>query len=211
MKNCLNSGKPGTGNAVGNPERSPLKGNVQRLNGRPQAGSKQAAPRKGEDIVRSASKGAAAKWCRVCKKVKSLDKFYPYSGRLCKECVKVLVKEYRRSDKYKAYAKEQRVFYKKQFPQRWAESRKKYKHTEKGKVSERRYRKSLYGRLPEKLRARGLVNTHIRRGKIKKPICCGRCGRKTSLQAHHPDYSKPLEIRWLCLRCHKLADSEVAF
>jgi ribosomal protein S27AE len=40
----------------------------------------------------------------------------------------------------------------------------------------------------------------ISRGKLVKEKCevCG--AEKT--QAHHDDYNKPLEIRWLCKKCH---------
>lgn len=51
-----------------------------------------------------------------------------------------------------------------------------------------------------KANARSYVNVYIRRGKIVK-LPCEFCG-DTDVQAHHDDYSKPLEIRWLCLDCH---------
>lgn len=36
-----------------------------------------------------------------------------------------------------------------------------------------------------------------------KPNGCSRCTKKTqTLQRHHPDYSKPKEILWLCTKCH---------
>ncbi len=47
----------------------------------------------------------------------------------------------------------------------------------------------------EKSRARALVNSAIRRGKLEKQVC-SLCGAKA--QAHHRDYSKPFEIEWLC-------------
>jgi hypothetical protein len=54
---------------------------------------------------------------------------------------------------------------------------------------------------PEKYRARTAVGNALRDGKIEKAPCetCG-AGRA---QAHHEDYSKPLEIRWLCFACHR--------
>jgi hypothetical protein len=49
-------------------------------------------------------------------------------------------------------------------------------------------------------------------GKIIKPICCQRCKAKKILEAHHPDYKKPLEILWICRRCHaKLHPSEKGY
>jgi ribosomal protein S27AE len=54
---------------------------------------------------------------------------------------------------------------------------------------------------PERNRARARVNYAIRTGKlVRQP--CEICGDPKS-QAHHEDYSKPLEVRWLCDKHHK--------
>ena len=61
--------------------------------------------------------------------------------------------------------------------------------------------------VPEKERARRAVWNAQRYGRITKPKECSRCGHPTPrvrLHAHHPDYSKPLEIIWLCSECHGL-------
>lgn len=49
---------------------------------------------------------------------------------------------------------------------------------------------------PAKLRARNIAKAEIRQGRLlRKP--CEACGN-TKSECHHDDYSKPLEIRWLC-------------
>ena len=48
---------------------------------------------------------------------------------------------------------------------------------------------------PEKESARNKLLYAVKTGKIQK-LPCSVCGKKA--QAHHPDYSKPLEITWLC-------------
>ena len=57
-----------------------------------------------------------------------------------------------------------------------------------------------------KLKANALLRQAVRRGEISKPDRCEKCGRRPhgeiELQGHHPDYSKPLEVRWLCNSCH---------
>jgi branched-chain amino acid transport system permease protein len=53
-------------------------------------------------------------------------------------------------------------------------------------------------KFPEKYRARGLVATAILKGSIIPELCF--CGAKA--QAHHEDYSKPLEVQWLCTTHH---------
>ena len=37
---------------------------------------------------------------------------------------------------------------------------------------------------------------------IRKP--CDVCGATENVQAHHDDYDKPLDVRWLCMSHHKL-------
>lgn len=55
-------------------------------------------------------------------------------------------------------------------------------------------------------RARRAVTEAIKAGKIKRPLYCSECregvrhGRP--IEAHHPDYSKPLDVVFLCRSCH---------
>ncbi len=55
---------------------------------------------------------------------------------------------------------------------------------------------------PEKERAHKIVEYAIQKGEIIKPEVCENCGKKLRLDAHHEDYSKPLEIQWFCRFCH---------
>ncbi len=73
------------------------------------------------------------------------------------------------------------------------------KHKEK-----RRIRMKNWQQLPlEKLKARsrGAVARALKKGEILKEPCevCG----ETKSYAHHDDYSKPLDIRWVCAPHHK--------
>lgn len=54
-----------------------------------------------------------------------------------------------------------------------------------------------------KCKARSAANDEIRRGKITKPDNCSRCNSTVKIEGHHEDYSKPLEIIWLCESCHQ--------
>jgi hypothetical protein len=58
------------------------------------------------------------------------------------------------------------------------------------------------GKNPEKYKAQQIVNTQIKLGKIERSFCKV-CGKTCNIQAHHPDYSKPLKIIWLCPIHHK--------
>ena len=54
---------------------------------------------------------------------------------------------------------------------------------------------------PEKYRAQNMLNNAIRDGKIQKHACMV-CGDPQS-EGHHPDYSKPLSVVWLCAEHHR--------
>jgi hypothetical protein len=51
-----------------------------------------------------------------------------------------------------------------------------------------------------KANARAYLNVYVKRGQVVKQPCCV-CGSEKS-QAHHDDYSKPLEVRWYCRLHH---------
>lgn len=53
------------------------------------------------------------------------------------------------------------------------------------------------------------VERAIKNGVLIKPKLCSNCNRKTKLHAHHDDYSKPLEVLWLCGSCHRLRHSSL--
>jgi ribosomal protein S27AE len=48
--------------------------------------------------------------------------------------------------------------------------------------------------------ARSYAGVYLRRGKIQREPC-KRCGAEKA-EMHHHDYDKPLEVEWLCRRCH---------
>lgn len=58
-------------------------------------------------------------------------------------------------------------------------------------------------------RAGHLVEKAIKKGIIIPSKVCEVCGAvktfrdgRSGIQAHHDDYNKPLEVRWLCQKCH---------
>jgi len=50
-------------------------------------------------------------------------------------------------------------------------------------------------------RAHGAVHRAIKRGELR-PRPCELCGTTIKVDSHHEDYSKPLDVRWLCESCH---------
>jgi len=77
-------------------------------------------------------------------------------------------------------------------------------HREMRKRHLRRFRKEC----PEKNRAHWAVYDAVRRGRLLKPDKCTQCGDgRFVLHAHHEDYSRKLDVQWLCPKCHKVADT----
>lgn len=51
-----------------------------------------------------------------------------------------------------------------------------------------------------KQRARTALSQAVKAGKVKRGLC-EKCGDPRS-HGHHDDYTKPLEVRWLCKKHH---------
>ena len=62
---------------------------------------------------------------------------------------------------------------------------------------------------PDKYKARNAVQSALRRGSLTRPDFCSECGLICKPDAHHDDYYKPLEIKWLCRKCHAAIHKEV--
>lgn len=78
---------------------------------------------------------------------------------------------------------------------------KRYISTERGKEVHRKAWAKQRLLHPEKVNARTSVMVALRTGKLfKKP--CEECGVQKT-EAHHTDYSKPLDVIWLCKTCHE--------
>lgn len=56
----------------------------------------------------------------------------------------------------------------------------------------------------EKQDAREKLNYALKSGRMKKPDVCEMCNCRNKIHGHHEDYSKPLEVMWLCTACHGL-------
>lgn len=58
-------------------------------------------------------------------------------------------------------------------------------------------------------RAQNTLEKAIQKGIVEKKLVCEICGKapvmrdgRSGVQAHHPDYNRPLTVMWLCQPCH---------
>lgn len=84
--------------------------------------------------------------------------------------------------------------------------------TQRGKTPERKaaakeWKVKNSERVAMVMRTAQLVHRALRQGLLVKAERCEECGvPSTKLQAAHSDYSKPLDVRWLCSSCHSRWD-----
>jgi len=124
--------------------------------------------------------------CRKCGEVKLLGCFYKHprsvAGRdtKCKECVKAAAKIHRDNnlDRIRAYDRE------------------------RGNRQSVGYLQEYRSNNPYKYSAHSMVSNAVRDGKLEKQPC-EVCESTTAIHAHHDDYSKPLNVRWLCASHHR--------
>ena len=127
------------------------------------------------------------KTCFKCNKTLPLESFYKHAqmgdGHInkCKQCTKNDVGSHRKAniEKIRAYDRA------------------------RGSRMPPGYLKEYRAANEEKYKAHVLVRGAIKAGRLFKQPCfiCG--DEKT--EAHHPDYSSPLSVVWLCPACHKQA------
>lgn len=140
--------------------------------------------------------------CKECGTLKTPDQFYK-NDKSCKECRKEKVRKYRalniekvreydrargQTEARKQKNKEYQSYMKSQEPDRWRKMR--YKTTQKNKRNNH-----------DKYIANSRLSYAVRSGKIKRGPCSV-CGAH-KIEGHHPDYTKPLEVIWLCDYHHK--------
>ena len=132
------------------------------------------------------------KVCFKCGLRKPLDKFYKHKkmtdGHLskCIICTKKDVLEHRAAniDKIREYDR----------------NRGKSPHRIKRSTEvTKRMRKDL----PHVYKAHNALNNAVRDGKVIKPTHCSTCNKEKKLHGHHDDYSKPLDVEWMCAICHR--------
>lgn len=137
--------------------------------------------------------------CKKCGEEKLESAFYASNRGACRECVKSAVRANRAAnlDYYQSY---DRLRYREQ-PKRKELARKCSAGVSIAqRVEKQRERRAQAGK--QQYKARNFVSNGLRDGKIKKADNCFFCGASGKLHAHHHDYSRPLDVFWLCPSCH---------
>ncbi len=147
----------------------------------------------------------AVKTCTLCKSPKPLTEYglqksrngKRYPRALCKQCCVDRAREWalanpdKRRAIWRRHAEQNRETYA-------ANNRAYYRrHRDRRMATMQAY----WAANPEKLAARHAVAYAIQTGALlRKP--CEECGSIKTVHAHHADYSKPLDVKWLCSKCH---------
>jgi hypothetical protein len=138
--------------------------------------------------------------CTKCNQTLPETEFYlTGTGALfgsCKECTKARVRaNYRRNrEHYREYERRRASL-----PHR-VDLREAYARTPEGRARGNWAKRRYVERNPVKQRAHYLCGNAIRDGRLRRQPC-EVCGNE-SVQAHHDDYGKPLDVRWLCTTHH---------
>lgn len=145
------------------------------------------------------------KTCVECKKTLPMEAFYLQKkmadGHMnqCKDCKKAYEKARRNGpsrEKILAYDKARASM-----PHR-IEARESYQKTIAFAESHQKACRKYKELTPDRRAAQLAVGRAIRSGRLH-PLPCFCCGKKS--EAHHPDYSSPLDVVWLCPTHHKQA------
>jgi hypothetical protein len=137
------------------------------------------------------------KSCFKCHVEKPLTEFYRHAqmgdGHLnkCKDCTKTDTKRN----------------YRVTVPERQAYERVRNQEPAR-KAARLQYQTNRRAKHPEKHQAHNAVRNAIKSGLlVRRP--CEVCQSPAS-EAHHPDYSRPLHVEWLCRRHHREREGRVA-
>lgn len=133
------------------------------------------------------------KICKRCLALKPSDEFYS-NGAKCKVCVRECVRQrYLSEDGHSKVTK--------------YEKRRVKDPGRKAQVA--CYTKAHRRAHPDRYQARTAVGNAIRDGRlVRKP--CEACGSERS-EAHHDDYSRPLDVRWFCRRDHRAEEGRLSY
>lgn len=143
--------------------------------------------------------------CTVCRSWAPLEHFIKKSGK-CPACRRVQNQARRAQHREREIARSRA--WRLANPERASAAIKAWEQAHPEKARERAQR--WQNQNPERTRFLNAVYKTVKRalkkGLLVRPDTCEVCGGPGPIEAAHSDYSKPLEVRWLCLPCHRTWD-----
>jgi hypothetical protein len=141
--------------------------------------------------------------CNICGTTSDAARFYTGVTSRCSECHKQAVRAVRAAnvERYRAYD----VFRHVRDREKRLAGMKAYAQTERGKAVHAAGHRTWKEQNPHKRDAQIKFGNALRDGKVARGTECECCGTTGRLHGHHDDYSKPLDVRWLCVPCHSAA------
>lgn len=167
------------------------------------------------------------KVCTGCKIEKLFEEFGKCKKGLfgfnqkCKECCKARAKltvhsleAIEKRKKYRSeWQKKKRPILNERLKERYKENleisrlqgnerTRRYLQTEKGKAKHLETTRKYESENKEKISAQRKVRKAVLSGKLIRPAFCEICKCVCKPHGHHEDYKKPLEVIWMCSKCH---------
>lgn len=144
--------------------------------------------------------------CSVCGIEKQLEEnFWKRATKngffnRCIDCMTKIKKAVRQTPEHKAHERAYRA----RNRAKVLETKRRYCERNRDKVLEknRKYREQHGSTRGTTRTAHSIVANAIKSGKLVRPERCQGCLELKPVQAHHDDYDKPLDVQWLCQRCH---------
>ena len=116
--------------------------------------------------------------CRVCKEDKQDSDYYVSDRTRCKSCALLYSKQWQTA------------------------------HKERKNEQNRRWRAKNSERYRTMTNAGNLIWRALQAGLLIRATECEKCHTSSGMiEAAHTDYTKPLEVLWLCRKCHRTWDS----
>ncbi len=142
------------------------------------------------------------KYCPKCETNKSLSDFSKSRCKkdglqcYCKACQLIAQVAYRKTQAGKETGRRHSQ------TDTCKETSRRYNQTDARKESHREGSKVQRLNYPDKAKAHDAVSNAIRDGKLERPSHCESCFQEKFVHGHHEDYNKPLDVDWLCIKCH---------
>jgi hypothetical protein len=134
--------------------------------------------------------------CSVCKQDKTIDSFYLKKNNKASSWCKSCYAEYYKINK-----------------QIISDAQKDYRKTKSCLLARLKRHLNNWENMSfysQRRRAVKTVRIALACGEISRSDICEICGARTLfIDAHHHDYTKPLDVSWMCRKCHKMTHKKL--